>query len=116
MLYSYLLDPTYSSHRLADVALRHFNLKLSGSLAEAADVTGRLATSLREKVEHAGLAKLYEEIDRPLVPVLARMEDAGVKIDCDVLAEMSKRVDRDCQSVTRQVYDLSGQEFNINSP
>jgi len=116
MLYSYLLDPTYSNHELPQVALRHFNLKLSGSLAEAADVTGRLATSLREKVEHAGLAKLYEEIDRPLVPVLARMEDAGVKIDCDVLAEMSKRLDRDCQSVARQVYDLSGQEFNINSP
>jgi hypothetical protein len=50
MLYSYLLDPTYSSHRLADVALRRFNLKLSGDLAEAADVTGRLTTALREDV------------------------------------------------------------------
>ncbi len=116
MLYSYLLDPTYSNHELAAVALRHFNLKLSGSLAEAADITGRLAKSLREEVEHAGLAKLYEDIDRPLVPVLARMEDAGVKIDCDVLAEMSKRLDRDCQSVARQIYELSRQEFNINSP
>ena len=47
MLYSYLLDPTYPSHRLADVALRRFNMKLSGALAEAADVTGRLATVLR---------------------------------------------------------------------
>ncbi|MFI5112528.1 MAG: DNA polymerase I [Terriglobales bacterium] len=116
MLYSYLLDPTYSNHGLPAVALRHFNLKLGGSLPEAADVTGRLASSLREKVEQAGLKKLYDEIDLPLVPVLARMEDAGVKIDCDVLAEMSNRLDRDCQSVARQIYELAGQQFNINSP
>ncbi len=116
MLYSYLLDPTYSNHDLPQVALRHFNLKLGGSLPEAADVTGRLASSLREKVEQAGLKQLYGDIDLPLVPVLARMEDAGVKIDCDVLAEMSKRLDRDCQSVARQIYELAGQVFNINSP
>ncbi len=53
MLYSYLLDPTYSSHRLADVALRRFNLKLTGTLAESADITGRLATALRRDVEDA---------------------------------------------------------------
>src|ERR1700677_1639514 len=58
ILYSYLLDPTYSSHRLADVALRRFNLKLSGDLAEAADITGRLTTALRDDVERAGLTKL----------------------------------------------------------
>jgi DNA polymerase-1 len=116
MLYSYLLDPTYSSHELSQVALRHFNLKLSGSLAEAADITGRLASALREKVEQGGLTKLYEEIDLPLVPVLARMEDAGVKIDCEVLAEMSKRLERDCDAVARQIYDRAGVEFNINSP
>src|SRR6266851_5614257 len=70
-LYSYLLDPTYSSHRLADVALRHFNLKLSGTLAESADITGRLASALSSEVGQAGLTKLYEEMDLPLVPVLA---------------------------------------------
>ena len=54
MLYSYLLDPTYSSHRLPDVALRRFNLKLTGTLAEAADITGRLAPALRQEVERPG--------------------------------------------------------------
>ena len=67
MLYSYLLDPTYTSHRLADVALRRFNLKLSGTLPESADLTGRLAHSLRLDVEQAGLLKLYNEVDLPLV-------------------------------------------------
>ena len=60
MLFSYLLDPTYSSHTLPEIALRRFNLKLSGSLAEAADITGRLATTLRGEVEAAGLIRLYE--------------------------------------------------------
>jgi DNA polymerase-1 len=49
MLYSYLINPTYSSHSLAEVALRTLNLKLSGNLSEAADVAGRLAVTLRKE-------------------------------------------------------------------
>jgi len=116
MLYSYLLDPTYSSHRLADVALRRFNLKLSGTLPEAADITGRLATALRREVEEADLLKLYEEIDLPLVPVLARMEHAGVKIDRAALAEMSSRLEREIDAKATEIYQRAGYEFNISSP
>ncbi len=116
MLYSYLLDPTYSSHRLADVALRRFNLKLSGDLAEAADVTGRLAAALREDVKQAGLTKLYEEIDLPLVPVLARMEQAGVKIDTAALANMSSELERESNAKAKEIHELAGTEFNIGSP
>jgi DNA polymerase I len=116
MLYSYLLDPTYSSHRLADVALRRFNLKLAGDLAEAADVTGRLAAALREDVKQAGLTKLYEEMDLPLVPVLARMEQAGVKIDTAALAQMSTELEREIKTKARDIYEVAGSEFNIASP
>jgi DNA polymerase-1 len=116
MLYSYLLDPTYASHRLPEVALRRFNLKLSGTLAESADVTGRFAAALRHEVEQAKLLKLYEEIDLPLVPVLANMEQAGVKIDREVLNEMSSRLEREVDAKAREIYQLSGSEFNINSP
>jgi DNA polymerase I len=116
MLYSYLLDPTYSSHRLADVALRRFNLKLSGTVPEAADITGRLATTLRREVEEAGLLKLYEEIDLPLVPVLARMEHAGVKIDRSALAEMSSRLEHEIDAKAKEIYQRAGSEFNISSP
>jgi DNA polymerase-1 len=116
MLYSYLLDPTYSSHRLADVALRRFNLKLSGDLAEAADVTGRLTTALREDVKQAGLTKLYEEIDLPLVPVLARMEQAGVKIDTAALAKMSTELERESIAKAKEIHELAGTDFNIASP
>ena len=116
MLYSYLLDPTYSSHRLAEVALRRFNLKLSGSLAESADVTGRFAAALRTDVELAGLLKLYEDIDLPLVSVLARMEQAGVKIDREVLKEMSSRLEREVDAKAREIHECAGCEFNVNSP
>jgi DNA polymerase-1 len=116
MLYSYLLDPTYSSHRLADVALRRFNLKLGGTLPESADIAGRLATALRADVEQAGLLKLYEEIDLPLVPVLARMEQAGVKIDRQALAEMSSRLEGEIGAKQKEIWEKAGSEFNISSP
>jgi DNA polymerase-1 len=116
MLYSYLLDPTYPSHRLADVALRRFNMKLSGSLPEAADVTGRLAAALRAEVEQAGLLKLYQDIDLPLVPVLTRMEQAGVKIDRKNLGEMSSRLEREIAAKAKEIYESAGHEFNISSP
>jgi DNA polymerase I len=115
-LYSYLLDPTYASHTLAEVALRRFNLKLAGSLAEAADVTGRLATALEKEVEEGGLTRIYQEIDLPLVPVLARMEEAGVAIDRSALATMSGRLEREIDAKAKEIYECCGAEFNINSP
>ena len=116
MLYSYLLDPTYSSHRLADVALRRFNLKLNGDLAEAADITGRLASTFRDEVKQAGLTKLYEEVDLPLVPVLARMEQAGVKIDTAALAKMSSELEREIDLKAKEICKIADCEFNIGSP
>jgi len=116
MLYSYLLNPTYSSHSLPEVALRRFNLKLSGNLAEAADVTGRLATALRNDVEEQGLTSVFESIDAPLVPVLARMEHAGVKIDTAALAQMSEKLQRAAAVKAQDIYQRCGLEFNINSP
>jgi DNA polymerase I len=122
MLYSYLLDPTYSSHRLDEIAVRRFNTSLGDgkgkgiSPAEAADWTGRFASALRSEVGQAGLMHVYDEIDLPLVSVLARMEDTGVKIDCNVLSEMSARLDQQCDAKAREIWQLAGEQFNINSP
>ncbi len=116
LLYAYLLDPTYSSYDLPAVAFRKFSLKMGPSAAEAADVTLRLTHKLRDEVEHAGLLKVYDEIDLPLVPVLARMEEVGVKLDCDVLATMSQKLESDINFKAREIYDKAGVEFNINSP
>jgi DNA polymerase-1 len=117
MLYSYLLDPTYSAHTLPEVALRRLGLKLSGSLAEAADITLRLAGTLRTEVEaEPELAKLYREIDLPLAFVLHGMEQAGVQLDCDVLAEMSGKLQGDIRRLERTIHQMAGVEFNVNSP
>jgi DNA polymerase-1 len=116
LLYGYLLDPTYSTYGLRETAFRLFNLKLGASPAEAADVTLRLTEKLRGEIENTGLRKVYDEIDLPLVSVLARMEDAGVKLDCDVLAAMSQRLKLDINSKAREIYDKCGVEFNVNSP
>jgi DNA polymerase-1 len=117
MLYSYLLDPTYSAHTLPEVALRRLGLKLSGTLAEAADITLRLAATLRAEVEaEAELAWLYREVDLPLAFVLHGMEQAGVQLDCGVLAEMSSKLEGDIKRLERTIHEMAGVEFNVNSP
>ncbi len=116
LLYGYLLDPTYSTYGLRETAFRLFNLKMSSSPAEAADITLRLTDKLRGEIEKTDLRKVYNEIDLPLVSVLARMEDAGVKLDCDVLTAMSQRLELDIKAKAREIYDKCGVEFNVNSP
>jgi DNA polymerase-1 len=116
MLYSYLINPTYSKHSLAEIAVRSFNLNLSASVAEAADVTGRITPVLRKEVESAGQMPLYEQIDLPLVPVLARMEQAGVKIDRGMLGQLSVDLEKQCDSKAREIHQKAGVTFNINSP
>ena len=115
-LYSYLLNPTFSTHSLEQVALRALSLKPSGDVTQAADLAGRLSGALRKQIEDAGLAKIYEEIDLPLAPVLARMEEAGVKIDMHALAKMSQHLERECDAKAKEVHALAAGEFNINSP
>ena len=116
MLYSYLINPTYARHTLPEIAVRSFNLKLSDSLAEAADVTGRITPVLRKEVEGSGLLRVYEDIDLPLVAVLARMEEAGVKIDCEMLAKLSVDLEKKCDAKAREIYQKADFTFNINSP
>ena len=117
MLFSYLLNPTYSSHTLPEVALRRFNLQLAGTTPEAADVTLRLARALRKEVEDEnGLINVYDTIDLPLMPVLARMEAAGVKIDTTALGHMSVELEKQCDARVKEIHAIAGMEFNVNSP
>ena len=117
MLFSYLLNPTYSSHSLPEVALRRFNLQLAGTTAEAADVTLRLASALRSEVDaEPGLMNVYDTIDLPLMPVLSRMEAAGVKIDSAALGLMSVDLEKQCDARAREIHAIAGMEFNVNSP
>ena len=116
MLYSYLLRPTTANHAFAEVVLRQLNRTLSGAPGERADFLLRIAPALREEVEKQGLADLYEKIDLPLAPVLARMEAAGVLVDKNELDVISAKAQEEIGNLEKAIYDLAGFEFNINSP
>jgi DNA polymerase-1 len=116
MLYSYLVRPTTANHEFAEVILRHLNRTLSGAPGERADFLIRLAPILRAEVEKLGLLEVYEKIDLPLAPVLARMEAAGVRVDKKELGIISKRAEDEITRLEKSIYDLAGFEFTINSP
>ncbi|HUJ32926.1 MAG TPA: DNA polymerase I [Candidatus Acidoferrum sp.] len=116
MLYSFLLRPTTANHAFAEVVLRHLNRTLSGAPGERADFLFRVAHALRADVEKLGLVELYEKIDLPLAPVLARMEAAGVLVDKKELDVISSKTQEEIASLEKAIYELAGFEFNINSP
>jgi DNA polymerase I len=128
MLYSYLINPTHGSHILPDVAARFTDRALAHTsknptaeeianlLPEAANAVHRLSRSLREQIKSADLTHIYETMDLPLVPVLLRMEQAGVRIDSTVLGTMSTRLAVEMDNLSERIYADSGHRFNINSP
>jgi DNA polymerase-1 len=115
MLLSYALNPTHSTQSLADVAARH-SQPAPSTLAAGAAVIRALAPALKSEVEKAGVERVYSEIDLPLVPVLFRMEQAGVRIDLGVLDGLSRRFADELTRVGEHIFELSGRRFNINSP
>lgn len=120
MLYSYLLNPTHSTHRLEDVAARFDNQSLRGegqeALPMAAATVARLAPQMRSAVERAQIKSIYESIDLPLTPVLLDMEDAGVRIDSAYLQNISTRLAAQMAELAECIYGNCGHRFNINSP
>ncbi|MFA6229012.1 MAG: DNA polymerase I [Rhodanobacter sp.] len=88
-----------------------------GYAAEDADITLRLHLALWPKLQSApALRKVYEEIEIPLVPVLAQMEQRGVLIDVDVLRSQSQQLGKRMLELQHQSYALAGHEFNLDSP
>ncbi len=116
MLYSYLIRPTTANHAFEEVVLRHLNRTLSGAPGERADFLLRLAPVLRAEVEKQGLVDVYEKIDLPLAPVLARMEAAGVRVDRKELEVISAKAEEEISRLEKSIYELAGFEFKINSP
>lgn len=74
-----------------------------------------LAAKLRPLVT-GDLRKIYDEIDLPLAPVLARMESAGIRVETEQLARLSASMDGEIARLTGEIFALAGQTFNINSP
>ena len=83
---------------------------------EDADVTLKLKNVLEKELEADGVKQLFEEIEMPLVPVLAYMERNGVRIDTEALKETSKHFTTRMQAIEEEVHQLAGVDFNISSP
>ncbi len=84
--------------------------------AEDADVTLKLKNILEKELHEKGLYHLFEEVEMPLVPVLARMEMNGARIDEASLAETSKVFTERMETIERDIREVAGQELNISSP
>ena len=134
-LAAYLLDPAesrylldellarYAGRRLPDAgAVAEGQLDLGGDAVEPSRDAGRralavalLVTPLLDALDARGLRDLHDDIEVPLVRVLARMEVIGVGVDVDVLRTLNEQMKADCEQLTRQIWEDAGEEFNVNS-
>ena len=127
LIAAYLLDPTRSKYELRDLAHETANLESGGppyegwneagwQAAEVADLTAQVAPILRARIDEKDVSSIYRDIELPLAPLLYRMERAGIRLDCEVLAELSHHLGQELEKLTNKICELAGREFNINSP
>ncbi|WP_323935013.1 DNA polymerase I [Aeromonas caviae] len=141
MLESYVLNSTASRHDMDSLARRYLNAEtisfeeIAGKgvkqltfnqieleqaapyAAEDADITLRLHQALWGKLSaEQGLAKVFSEIELPLLPVLARMERLGTTIEPKLLHQQSQEIEVRLAELEKQAHELAGQEFNLSSP
>jgi DNA polymerase-1 len=83
---------------------------------EDSDITLRLWLRLRPRLAQENVARVYERVDKPLVPVISRMERRGIKVDRDYLARLSAEFGRDIQALEEKIYDAACGPFTIGSP
>jgi len=139
MIASHLLNPGTRGHGLDRIAMNLFGHKMvsyeevtgkgkdqigfqevpldlaSDYAAEDADLTFMAYTVLKEQLEDKGLTPLMETIEVPLICVLAKMEMAGIRVDTDLLGQMSLEFKEELKNLEQNIYELAGEEFNINS-
>jgi len=140
MVLSYLLEPNWGKHNLEKLALTYLQTtktpyaevvgkgknqvtmdkvaveRVVPYACQDADLALELGTLLWDKVRERKLDNLYATVERPLIEVLAEMEIWGVRVDPNVLAELSARFGKDLGGLEGRIHELAGQEFNINSP
>ena len=140
MVLSYLIEPNWGKHNLNKLALAYLQVKtihyeevvgkgrnevtinavpverVAPYACQDADLALQLSSLLWSKVKKNRLDSLYREFEQPLIEVLADMEMWGVKIDSRVLKKLSEEMEHDLDRLQRKIYEISGEEFNINSP
>ena len=140
MIADYLIDPARPKYDLESMAMRHLEYNLThagGQMAwgsdgqatmdmeakedhlkacESSDIILRLYGKLAPVLKEKELDKLFFDVEMPLVEILAEMELEGVGIDIIYLKKQSHEIEKKLADVTAKIYDLAGEEFNINSP
>ena len=133
---AYLLAPTDGSYELEKLGMTYYNQEFPkaktyleegafGPLADPAApaaallshtaLIGALRKTLAQRLEELGLNQIYQEVDLPLCPVLAEMEEIGVLVDRGALVEFGEMLSQGIDKVQAAIYELAGEEFNINS-
>lgn len=128
MIASYLLSPDSRAHSLESIVLKELGSALSSAssqtslfgmdrkgIVEEAEIVLPLADILKQELKEKGLLQVYQTIEEPVISVLAKMEMRGVKIDVLFLQELSKKVQKEIDGLTQNIYIMAGEEFNISS-
>jgi DNA polymerase-1 len=125
MVASYLINPLRRSHELEAIALDYLDRRMTPikerrsdlfkSACEEIDTTLSVSEVLVPRLEEEGLDALFQHLELPLIPVLATMEMAGVRVDVQLLLDLAKDLERQITALEHEVKQLAGEEFNINS-
>lgn len=119
---AYLLNPLKSDYDYEDVAREHLGFLIDEKLDESAKACYEAYTAfasvpvLEKKLEETGMDRLFREIEMPLVFTLYHMEQAGVKVEGDALKVYGDQLGGRIEELEKEIYELAGEEFNINSP
>ncbi len=140
MLLSYTLDAGNNRHNMDTLSELHLGHKtisykdLVGSgksqlkfsevdldkateyAAEDADVTLRLYQILKERVTREKLNSIYEIFEKPMISILSKLETIGIKVDNSYLKSLSKKFEKRLENIEKEIYKISGKNFNIGSP
>ncbi|MFA5005515.1 MAG: DNA polymerase I [Candidatus Omnitrophota bacterium] len=120
MLAAYLLNPSKPGYQLEDVSFDFLGGQFLGAgqvnPAACAEAVLKLKPLLEGQLKEKGVYELFRTLEMPLAGVLASMEEAGIKIDLKLLAKLSKDISARLVKLIAQIYEVSGTEFNINSP
>ncbi|MCX5706893.1 MAG: DNA polymerase I [Candidatus Omnitrophica bacterium] len=119
MIAAYLLNPSLGDYGLENVSFEHLNKVIEGKTLDNAyslSLIKELKPKLEKELNDKSLFKLFRDLEMPLVDVLAEMELAGIKLDLKVLKLLSEDVKMRLNTLIKDIYNLSGEEFNINSP
>lgn len=110
---AYLLESTKEKYDMAQLMYDYTGLNIDR--VDASDIL-ILYTAMKHILKEHDMFTLYEHVEHPLITVLAQMEIEGFKVDKNILRELDKEFTESLNTLTSEIYDLAGEEFNINSP